>query len=144
MMKYFLNDFIGIDWVKIKKAVAKNKGKCITFVNKYIQLGLEYRSHGVTVFQKECNITDNVLEKIALEMRVNGDCEEYVFNVISNIINCTEYEPLDYFYNIIIFQFMILEYEESVPVHIIIKVLSSYLGINIFTDMLTEYNEYFH
>ncbi len=139
-----LNDFIVVDWTKVKKAVAENKEKCVTHVKNYIQLGLKYRTKGVTVFQNQYDRTDNVFEKIALEMRVNGDCEEYAFNVLSNIINCSEYEPLEYFYDIISFQFMILEYEESVPVHIVIKMLSSYLGISIFNEMLSEYKEYFH
>ncbi len=140
---YDLKDFIIIDWMKIRKAVTENKESCIAFVKKYIHLGMEYRSYGVIVFEREYNITNNIFEKIALGMRINGDCEEYTFNVLGNLMNGTSFEPLEYFYNVITFQFIMLEYEDSVSVHILIKMLSSFLGMELFDNMLSEYNEYF-
>lgn len=144
MIMISLNNFIKIDWAKIWKATSENKKECIEFVKKYIQLGLEYRSYGIDVFIKEHKITDSIFERIALEMRINGDCEEYTVSVLSNIMHSTSFEPLEYLFNIIIFQFIVLEYEESVPIHILVKMLGSILGTAIFNELLIEYGEYFH
>lgn len=139
-----LKDFVLVDWNRMKAAVSQNRDDCIKWIKKYIDLGIKYRSFGVEVFEKECSISKNQFEKIALEMRINGDCPEYSFTVMGNLIHISQMDSLEYFQDIVTFQFIILEYAGSVSVHILIKVLGSLLGLQLFTELKAEYMQYFH
>lgn len=77
-----LKDFVLVDWNRMKAAVSQNREDCIKWIKKYIDLGIKYRSFGVEVFEKECSISKNQFEKIALEMRINGVCPEHSFTVM--------------------------------------------------------------
>lgn len=139
-----LKDFISIDWNMMKKAVTENKDECIQWVKKYINLGIEYRSLGIEPFEKECSISQNEFEKIALEMRINGDCPEYCFTVLANLLGTNTMDCIGYFSSVVIFQFILIEYEESVSIDILVKMLGSLLGLELFSEIKLEYAQYFH
>lgn len=139
-----LKDFVSVDWNKMKAAVSQNRVECIQWVKKYIELGIEFRSYRVEAFERECRASKSEFEKIALEMGINGDCPEYCFTVLGNFMHAGEMGCLEYFQNIIIFQFMMLESAESVPADLLIKVLGSLLGLSLFVELKAEYMQYFH
>ena len=139
-----LTDLISINWNRIMQAVADHKEECIQFIKKYINLGAEYRSFGIAPFEKECGISQNKFEKIALEMIINGDCPEYCFTVLNNLLLSSYLSNFDYFCNIVIFQFILLEYNDDISVSLLIKLLGSMLGLDHFYELKSEYTEYFH
>lgn len=139
-----LKDFVPVDWSRIKGVVSQNKDDCIKWIKKYIDLGIKFRCFGVEAFEKECSISKNQFEKIALEMSINGDCPEYAFTVMGNFIQTSQMDSMEYFQDIVTFQFVILEYAESVSIAILIKVLGSLLGLQAFNELKAEYMQYFH
>lgn len=139
-----LKDFVSVDWNRLKEAVSQNKDDCIEWIRKYVELGIQFRSFGVEAFEKECGISKNEFEKMALEMSINGDCPEHAFTVMGNFIQLSQMDSMEYFQDIVTFQFVILEYMESVSIDILIKVLGSLLGLQAFTELKAEYMQYFH
>ena len=109
-----LKDFVPVDWSRIKGVVSQNKDDCIKWIKKYIDLGIKFRSFGVEAFEKECSISKNQFEKIALEMSINGDCPEYAFTVMGNFIQA-RWIPWNIFRTSLLFSLLFWNMRKAFP-----------------------------
>lgn len=55
------------------------------------------------------------LKKIALEMRINGDCPEHSFTVMGNLIHISQIDSLEYFQDFLLFSLLFWNMREAFP-----------------------------
>jgi len=64
--------------------------------------------------------------------------------VLANLLGNNTMDCIGYFSSVVIFQFILIEYEESVSIDILVKMLGSLLGLELFSEIKLEYAQYFH